>query len=234
MVFRNVYLEEMGLSGSAMGLIGFLMLASGVVVQPIWGLLSDSFRVERTVPVVGTTISGIAILAYPLGETLSDPLLVLAVGTVIYSAARSPVIPMATGMVLDRGFDYESVRAFGSLTFAIGSLGFGILVASLGSVSIIYVYVPGAVAIVLITLSLPDDVDDGEDEETEGPPIREAAVALVTNPTFLVILAASFLLRLSIMGAKRSSRCTCARSRSTSSSDRGRSAPTASPASRGR
>ena len=206
-VFRNVYLEEMGLSGSQMGQIGFLLMAAGVLAQPAWGLLSDYFRADRMILVVGGLGSALALLSYPVADTLGAPFVLVAVGTALYSVLRSPISPIATGMVLSRGFDYGSVRAFGSLAWAIGSLGFGILVGYLGSVSIIYFYVGSAVLMVLIAWSLPDDQQDEDAREdsaneADEPGLKTAARALITNRDFLVILAASFLLRLSISGGE--------------------------------
>lgn len=206
-VFRNVYLEEMGLSGSQMGQIGFLLMAAGVVAQPAWGLLSDYFRADRSILVVGSLGSALALLSYPLGDSLAAPFALIAVGTALYSALRSPVSPIATGMVLSRGFDYGSVRAFGSVAWAIGSLGFGFLVGYLGSVSIIYFYVASAGLMIAIVWSLPADSRvEGEtadnEGESDGPGLKEAAWALITNKNFLVILAAAFLLRLSISGGE--------------------------------
>lgn len=209
-VFRNVYLEEMGLSGSQMGLIGFLLMATGVVAQPAWGLLTDYFRAERTVLVVAGVASAVAILSYPVGDGLAEPFLLIAVGSAAYSAFRQPIGPIASGMVLSRGFDYGSVRAFGSLAFAIGSLGFGFVVGTLGSVSIVYFYVAGTALMVGIAWSLPGDRNADEGEEAAGddedepnePGLLGATRMLVTSPTFLVIVGASFLLRLSAMGGE--------------------------------
>ena len=209
-VFRNVYLEEIGLSGSQMGLIGFLLMATGVVVQPAWGLLTDYFRAERTVLVVAGIASAVAILSYPVGGGLTDPFLLLALGTAAYSAFRTPIGPIASGMVLSRGLDYGSVRAFGSLAFAIGSLGFGFVVGTLGSVSVVYFYVAGTALMVGIAWSLPGDRSADEDDHaaednedgTNEPGLLEATRMLVTSPTFLVIVGASFLLRLSAMGGE--------------------------------
>lgn len=202
-VFRNVYLEEMGLSGTQMGQIGFVLMAAGVFAQPVWGLLTDYFRAERTVLVVAGSTSGLAILSYPLGDAVTATFLVVAVGTAVFSALRAPVAPIATGMVLSRGFDYGSVRAYGSLAFALGSLGFGFLVGTVGSVSIIYVYVAGAALVVAIAWSLPadDTSNDGTDEADESSLVA-ATRLLVTNPVFLVVVGASFLLRLSVLGGE--------------------------------
>lgn len=209
-VFRNVYLEEMGLSGLQMGYIGFLLMATGVVAQPAWGLLTDYLRAERTVLVIAGIASAVAIVSYPVADGLVEPFILIAVGSAAYSAFRAPIGPTATGMVLSRGFDYGSVRAFGSIAFAIGSLAFGFVVATLGSVSIVYVYVAGAVLLVGIAWSLPGDgnADESEDaagngeDRTSEPGLLEATRMLVTNPTFLVIVGASFLLRLSAMGGE--------------------------------
>ncbi|WP_129115472.1 MFS transporter [Halegenticoccus tardaugens] len=209
-VFRNVYLEEMGLSGSQMGQIGFLLMATGVVAQPAWGLLTDYFRAERTVLIFVGIASAVAILSYPVGDGLTEPFLLIAVGSAAYSAFQTPVGPIATGMVLSRGFDYGSVRAFGSLAFAIGSLGFGFVVGTLSIVSIVYFYVAGTALMIGIAWSLPggrsadegDDVAGDDENETNEPRLLEATRMLVTSPTFLVIVGASFLLRLSAMGGE--------------------------------
>jgi MFS transporter, PPP family, 3-phenylpropionic acid transporter len=206
-VFRNVYLEEIGLSGTQMGQIGFVLMAAGVVAQPAWGLLTDYFRAERTVLAVAGVTSGLTLLSYPVGNALTATFLVVALGTVAFSILRAPIAPIATGMVLSRGFDYGSVRAYGSLAFALGSLGFGFVVGTLGSVSIIYVYVAGAALLAAIAWSLPAEKDDNADEDdgdgnVDEPSLLTATKTLVTNPVFLVVMGASFLLRLSAMGGE--------------------------------
>jgi len=170
-VFRNVYLEEMGMSGSAMGQIGFLMTATGVAVQPLWGVLSDYFRAERPVLILGAVASAVALLSYPVAAGLAAPFVLVAVGTAVYSAARAPIVPIANGLVLSRGYDYGGVRAFGSIAFGIGSLGFGFLVAALGTASIVYFYVGGTAVLVAIVLSVSGgaDAEDGESDADAEP-----------------------------------------------------------------
>jgi len=209
-VFRNVYLEGIGMSGAAMGTIGFLMTATGVVAQPGWGVITDYWRAERPVIVVGAVVSGGALLSYPFGAGLASPFLVVAAGTALFSAFRAPIVPVANGMILSRGYDYGNVRAFGSIAFGIGSLGFGFLVAALGVVSVVYFYVGGMVVLAAVALSIPAGEDEGTGghDRTDGDgeaATSEASLwtalrALVTAPTFLVVLATAFLLRLSASG----------------------------------
>jgi len=218
-VFRNVYLDEMGMSGSAMGQVGFLMTATGVAVQPLWGLVTDYLRAERPVLVVGAVASALALLAYPAAEGLPTPFLLVALGTAVYSAARAPIVPITNGLVLSRGYDYGSVRAFGSIAFGAGSLGFGFLVAALGTASIVYFYVGGTAVFVAIVLSVsesgPDDASgpgtDGADTRSEAAtdggaagesdyPLSEAVRRLLTNVDFLVVLAIGFLVGFALRG----------------------------------
>lgn len=200
-VFRNVYLEEMGMSGSAMGQIGFLMTAAGVAAQPVWGLVTDYLRAERPVLVVGAAVSAVGLLAYPAAAGLAAPFLLVALGTVVFSVFHAPIVPIANGLVLSRGYDYGKVRAFGSIAFGIGSLGFGFLVAAAGIASIVYVYVVGMVVLVGVvwTLSGTDGDETSEDDESE-PPLSEAVRTLATNVDFLAVLLVAFVVGLSIRG----------------------------------
>ncbi|HET7324780.1 MAG TPA: MFS transporter [Halococcus sp.] len=202
-VFRNVYLEEMGLSGAEMGVIGFLMLATGVAVQPFWGGITDYLRVERAVLVVGAVVSALALLSYLIGDGLTNPFLVVALGTAVFSAFRAPLIPIATGMVLSRGYAYGTIRGFGSLAFAIGSLGFGFLVAGFGIPVIVYFYLVGMAVFVAVVWSLSDTSSVANtDVDTDELSLSRAVRALVTNRTFVVVLTVMFLLRLSFMGGE--------------------------------
>ena len=203
-VFRNVYLDGMGMSGAEMGEIGFLMLATGVTVQPLWGLVTDYWHIERAILVVGALVSALALLTYPFGAGLTEPFVVVAVGTAVFSAFRAPIVPIATGMVLSRGYDFGHIRSFGSLAFGLGSLGVGFVVASVGLSSIVYIYIAGMAVLVVVAWSLSDGstADDDEDDDTDEPSIVDAARALVTNRNFMVVVAAMFLFRLSFMGGE--------------------------------
>ncbi|MFB6138991.1 MAG: MFS transporter [Halosimplex sp.] len=174
-VFRNVYLGEMGMSGSAMGRIGFLMTAAGVAAQPLWGLVTDYLRAERPVLVVAAAVSAVGLLAYPAADGLAEPFLLVAAGTVAFSVFHAPIVPIANGLVLSRGYDYGRVRAFGSIAFGIGSLGFGFLVAALGIASIVYVYALGMVVLAGVVWTLPRSAGDADEVDAAGPRGRDGA-----------------------------------------------------------
>jgi len=202
-VFRNVYLEEMGLSGSAMGQIGFLMTAAGVAAQPVWGVVTDYLQAERPVLVVGAVVSAVGLLAYPVADGLAAPFLLVAAGTAVFSVFHAPIVPIANGLVLSRGYDYGRIRAFGSIAFGIGSLGFGVLVAAAGITSIVYVYVVGMVVLVAVVWTLSGtngDEDESDAADDAEPPLSEAVRALAANREFLAVLLVAFVIGLSIRG----------------------------------
>lgn len=192
-VFRNVYLEEIGLTGGQMGLIGAVMTMAGVLAQPVWGVVTDELNAAKPALVVGAAVSAVGILAYPASERLAEPFLFLLAGTAVYAAFRAPIVPVANAMVLGRGIDYGNVRAFGSVAFGIGSLLFGALVSSLGVPVIVYAYVAGMAVLVVVAWGLP-----AETEGRDGPSVPP--LTLLRSRGFLLLLAVSFVLGASLRG----------------------------------
>ena len=58
-VFRNVYFEELGLSGGQMGLLGGVLILTGMLAQPAWGMAADRFGAGRGVLVLTAIGSGV-------------------------------------------------------------------------------------------------------------------------------------------------------------------------------
>lgn len=186
--FRNVFLEDVGLSGSQMGIIGAVLVASGMAAQPIWGVAADRYGRTKAALTIGALGSGIAALLYPAGMYVATPFLLFVVASVVFSSFRSPIHPLANAMVLSAGIDYGRVRAFGSIAFGVGILALGWLIERLGTPLIFYVYVIGMVAFVLTLRGLETPQADIT------PDIRREGLALVANPSFLLLLAVAVLI----------------------------------------
>lgn len=186
--FRNVFLEDAGLSGSQMGIIGAILVASGMAAQPVWGIAADRYGRTKVALAIGAVGSALAALLYPAGMYVSSPFLVFVVASVVFSAFRSPIHPLADSMVLSSGLDYGKVRAFGSIAFGVGILALGWLIEWFGTPLIFYVYVVGMVVFVftLRGLERPDaDI---------APDLRREGIALVKNRQFLLLLAVAVLI----------------------------------------
>ena len=184
--FRNVYFEELGLSGFQMGAIGAVMVGAGMFAQPLWGVVADRYGRTKGSLLVGTAVSALVALAFPvIGNAALDPsvlFVLLLVAGVVVAAFRAPIMPIANSMVLDSGLEYGSVRAFGAIAFGIGLAGIGIVVEWFETTIVFYVYVVGMVVFFLFLRGLP------KPETTVAPDIRSEAVRLLTNRRFLALL----------------------------------------------
>lgn len=187
--YRNVFFQDIGLTESQMGLIGAVLVGAGIVAQPIWGVMADAYGRTKLSMAVGATVSILGGLLFPFGMVLESPFLLMLVAAVVYSAFRSPIIPLANSMVMSSGIDYGNVRAFGSIAFGIGILGMGPLVATFGTVTIFVVYAIGMVIFVLSLRGLPKPP-----AEDISPDLREDSLKLLGNPAFILLLAVAFLI----------------------------------------
>ncbi|WP_225335426.1 MFS transporter [Halomicrobium urmianum] len=180
--FRNVYFEELGLTGGQMGLLGAVLVVAGMIAQPIWGVVADRYAAGKRVLLVAAAASGVIVLAYPFAGGFPEPFLLLAVATALLAAVRSPIMPIANSMVLSGGLNYGQVRAFGSIAFGIGVLGIGWALDRLPTDLIFYVYAAGMVVFVAIVVGVP------EPDADLTPDLQRDAVGLLTDRRFLVLL----------------------------------------------
>ncbi|QSG07060.1 MFS transporter [Halapricum desulfuricans] len=180
--FRNAFFEDVGLTGSQMGLLGALLVAGGLVAQPVWGVLADRFSATRAVLLIGVAVSGLGVLLFPLAAHVAWTFGVLAVATLVVSVFRAPILPVANSMVLSQGVEYGHVRAVGSVAFGVGSLLLGWIVAGFGLDWVFYVYALGMGFVFASVWTLSDPRAD------ISPDLRRDAVQLVTNRGFLLLL----------------------------------------------
>lgn len=186
--FRNVFFADIGLSESQMGLIGSVLVGAGILAQPVWGVLADTHGRTKTVLSVGAVVSVIGGLLFPFGMVLESPFLLMVLAAVIYSAFRSPLIPLANAMVLSAGIDYGNVRAFGSIAFGVGILVMGPLVGVFGTVSIFAVYAIGMAIVVVSLRGLPRPPS-----ADLSPDLRRDTLTLLTNARFVLLLVVAML-----------------------------------------
>ncbi|MFB6201087.1 MAG: MFS transporter [Halorhabdus sp.] len=182
--YRNVFFEDIGLTGSQMGVIGAVLIGAGILAQPVWGMLADAYGRTRLIMAGGAIMSVLGGLLFPVGTLLESPYLLMVVAAVIYSAFRAPIIPLANAMVLDAGVDYGKVRAFGSIAFGIGILVMGPLVARFGTASVFAVYAVGMAVFVVSIRGVPQPPS-----AELSPDLREDALQILTHPPFVLLLA---------------------------------------------
>jgi PPP family 3-phenylpropionic acid transporter len=186
--FRSVFLQEIGMTGTQIGLVGALWVAGGIVAQPIWGLLADYTQSPTRVMFTAAVASAVAILSYPLGASLSAfSFVVIAGGTLLYSATRAPIMPIANSLVLRQGHEYGKVRGFGSIAFGLTVLVVGFAIGWFDTISIVYLYVGGMVVFLVILNGVPR-----VDEQVFEGSLGGQALGLLRQPAYLIVLATAF------------------------------------------
>ncbi|WP_158855148.1 MFS transporter [Halorhabdus sp. CUG00001] len=187
--YRNIFFEDIGLSESQMGLIGAVLVGAGIVAQPIWGMVADAYGRTKLAMAIGAVVSILGGLLFPLGMVIESPFVLMVVAAGIYSAFRSPIVPLANSMVLSSGIDYGNVRAFGSIAFGVGILALGPLVETFGTATIFAVYAIGMVVFVISLRGLPKPP-----ASELSPDLREDSLQLLTKPAFVLLLAVGLLI----------------------------------------
>ncbi|WP_248518272.1 MFS transporter [Salinarchaeum laminariae] len=188
-MFRNVFLEEIGLSGTQMGMIGFLFPLCGMIAQPIWGLVADWKGASKPILYVSAIVAGAAALLYPLAPMVGASFLAIVVATVIFALFRAPAVPISNALVLSSGMSYEGVRAYGSIAFGIAGLGFGFLIGVTATEAVFYAYSVGMILLVLLLTQLPMD-----ETEALGDDLDLDSVRRLLHRQFLLLLGAAFFL----------------------------------------
>ena len=180
--FRNAYFQEIGLSGGEMGFLGALLIGGGLLAQPLWGMVADTFNATKQVLLIGIVMSGLAALLFPLADTVTWTLQLLIVATLSVSVFRAPIVPVITSMVLSEGIEYGHVRAVGSLAFGIGSFIVGWVITVTGLTAIFYVYALGMGVLFVTVLRIDDPSAD------MSPDLRRDALSLLGNRQFALLL----------------------------------------------
>jgi PPP family 3-phenylpropionic acid transporter len=191
--FRNAFLEDIGMTGFRMGVIGATITVAATAAQPFWGLVTDWKGAQREVLVVAAAVTAVAVLTYPVAPLFDPTFVILLAGTLLYSVFYAPISPITDSLVLSTGVAYGRVRAYGSIAFGLGSLCYGVLIARLGSGVIFYVYSLGMAALVVAAWGVPS-----RDANSVGVVGRDA-VELITDRDFLLLLASASLVGFTLL-----------------------------------
>jgi len=126
------FLAERGFSPARLGLALGLSSVCRAFVPPLWGWLVDRFNVRRATIVIGTALSGLALLATARPAS-PDVLFALLL---VYGILVSPVMPLTESITLGalgkRGNAYGRIRLWGSIGFVVTALGLGLIVRRVG------------------------------------------------------------------------------------------------------
>jgi PPP family 3-phenylpropionic acid transporter len=123
--YLGLYYHAINLSAAQIGLLASLSPVASVLLQPLWGVLSDRYHLRRQLLIVCLLCSAVLAPIVALAHAFV-PLLLLILAL---SVALSPVSPLADATTLEwlrrHGGSYGAVRIYGSLSFLLTSLAVG-------------------------------------------------------------------------------------------------------------
>jgi PPP family 3-phenylpropionic acid transporter len=198
--FFSLFLSSRSLSPSEIGVVIAAMAVMRIVANPIWGSLADARLGRRRVLQFGLmgAIVG-ALLLSEFGHTLTW-VLVTAALLAAFSGQIGPNIDALTLANLDEAgrSNYGRIRAWESFSYAVGCIGFGLLLEHVGATWLMAVNAVAMVSVLVWSRSLAADrpthrVDHGR-LGTVGAVFREA-------PRFWGFLAGVLLLWTGFNGA---------------------------------
>jgi PPP family 3-phenylpropionic acid transporter len=149
-----VYYQSLGLGLEAVGLLGALSAAAGLVGAPLWGAAADRFATSRLI--LPSAAGGAALAAALLGVVHGPLPVVLAVA--LLAVAMGGVTPILDARALETVTDdrnrYGRLRVWGSASFIVATVFTGWLVERAGIHALFIVLVSGLAATALVGLGL--------------------------------------------------------------------------------
>lgn len=177
-----------GLPSDQIGIVTSLGTLVAIVVQPLWGIVVDHFRITRSMLAATFAVPAAATVLYNVHFL---PVLLLAYTLAsIFSSPQAPIADAyAVATARQAGTQYGTIRSFGSLGYALGSLAGGTYVAH---VSVATLWAPYALLCAtgaVIALTLPRR----EPSRVKRSPVLSGVRRLLGNRRFLVFLLGGFL-----------------------------------------
>ncbi|MDO4355344.1 MAG: MFS transporter [Clostridia bacterium] len=191
--YQTVYLQDRGFAASTIGLINAVLSAVTIVVTPIWGMISDRIRSIRKVFLLTLVMGAVLFLLIPtvIGlPMLTTPLMLLYLSLVYLF--RNPSNSLMDNWLVrysnQKQVDYGSIRAFGSLGFAICGVAISGVVSTFGTAWTFPVCSAMMMLVVLLSMRT-DDVKPAP--PAEDAPAKESfnPLALFKNYYFTTFLA---------------------------------------------
>jgi len=195
--YFNVYLEQnLGFSGSEIGLVISISLFASVIVSPLWGALSD--RTGKYKMLLRILLFSYAFLACVLFQ-------MTALFWVILFATLMEVVGIGTSPMLDvlavdycerTGKDFGKLRIAGSVGWVFGSYAAGFLITNLLfdiGVAMFLPLIGFMVLAFLLTFVIPD-LEKKEASEKEDSTENKPSISLLfKNKAFLFLMVFNFL-----------------------------------------
>lgn len=188
--FFPVWLKAIGIDSSWIGLITAVPSLTRFTVLPVVTRLAERMNALRGVMIVASCLT---LLGFMMMEPLRHPLAVFIVFA-LTASVWTPLGPLTDGYALKGcaryGLNYGPLRLWGSVAFVVGTLACGLLLDVISGRNVIWVLIALAALNVLVSFWLRP-----LDQEAAGASPVATSPALLRNPVFIAVIAASGLIQ---------------------------------------
>jgi len=188
--FFPVWLRAVGIDAAWIGIISAVPAVTRFTILPVVTGLAERHAAVRGAIVMTAVFTTVGFAA--IGTQHLPVAIFLAYA--VTSAAWTPMMPLTDAYalrgVVRYGFNYGPVRLWGSAAFIIGALGCGWLADLIAAKHLIWIIASVAALGAVVSLGLQP-----QDGRQPHAPVREGSTALLRDPGFLAIIAASALIQ---------------------------------------
>jgi PPP family 3-phenylpropionic acid transporter len=169
--FLNVYLKEIGLTGTQIGWLGSIAPLIALAANPIWGAIADRWQIHRQVLALCALMAGGVTLFFLL---VVDFWLLLVLVTIL-AFFRTPIGSIVDSAVMDMArqgnSSYGHQRLWGTVGFVLATLGLGQLL-KVDALDLIFWLHAGLLGIGCVALSFLLPVESAQQRVGLGQGLR--------------------------------------------------------------
>ncbi|WHZ56887.1 MFS transporter [Metabacillus hrfriensis] len=183
-----VYLKDsVGLSGSQIGMIMSISPVVMILIQPLWGILSDMTQKPTVLLTIALSLAGIFGLVFSMIDTY---IWLIAIASLL-AIVQSALIPLSDSISMNyvqkTKTEYGSIRLWGAVGFAVAVMAVGQLSELFSLRMIFYAFAFILFIAVFFAYQLPNET------KTLQISIREGIKELANVPRYFMFLFVAFL-----------------------------------------
>ncbi len=173
--YQSVYLMELGLTSSQIGVGTSIGNLTGLIMLPIWGFISDKVGSPKPLFLLCMVANALLFLVFPLYAAKTVvyvwPLYpYIAFTTVFRQPANSLLDSWIVGETTPKGIGYGNIRMWGSIGYAVVSLLLGLVIGKLmPTYSAFFFLAAFCVPLVAFCLKMPATAKTGKGEKKKVP-----------------------------------------------------------------
>lgn len=158
MPYMVMYLIRKDLNNIQVGYLMSLTTLAAIIVQPVWGIISDKFNITRLLVTIGCWTTCVFVLGFTLTDRFEYLVIIIVLSSILNAPIHSNVAALALSHLESRGKQEEfgKFRLWGSIGFIVATAISGGLFFEDNLTITVYLYSGSLLVLGLISLRLPD------------------------------------------------------------------------------